>query len=191
MPYTLETEQQVSYDYSQYKEGPADNILARIAEAARNQRDAERVVVEAEEALNRAKAALARIAEVQLPGLMEEARQTSLTTEDGILVEVGEQVRASIPKDRAPEAFAWLRANQHAGLIRHEYKIAFNKDEDDRAEAFAQQLREAAQRFEEKRYVHPSTLVAFVKARLEEGTPLPLDAFGVFRQKIARVKTRD
>ena len=36
--------------------------------------------------------------------------------------------------------------------------------------------------------VHPSTLAAFVREKLREGEELPLDLFGVHRQRIAKIE---
>jgi hypothetical protein len=180
----------MSYDYSQHK-ATADNILAKIANAAREQRKAEQLVEQKERELVEAKAQLTHWSEKVLPDLMAEAEQDSLVTSDGLKIEIKEAIRASIPKEHAAKAFAWLRANQHDGLIRHNFVIEFDKDHVAEAEEFGTKLRTEGTAYVEKRAVHPQTLAAFVRQQLEAGNPIPQELFGVFRQKQARIQTRD
>ena len=41
-----------------------------------------------------------------------------------------------------------------------------------------------------KTHVHPSTLKAFVKERLEDGKPLDLDLFGAFITNAAQIRRK-
>ena len=41
----------------------------------------------------------------------------------------------------------------------------------------------------DKQAIHPQTLLAWVKERLKEGDNLPVETFGIFRQRTAKVKT--
>ena len=181
----------MTYDYSQHEESPPTNILSQIAKAAREQRAAEAEVDRLAEELKKAKAALERISQVQLPELMKEARQEVLRTEDGIQVELTEIIRASVPEKRSAEAFAWLRANDHGGLIRHTFSIEFGKDQEKSAEGFAKNLQTNGVTYLEKRAVHPKTLESFVRQQLKDGNPIPQELFGVFRQKLTRITVRD
>lgn len=187
MEYTL------AYDYSAFKapEQESTDLLTQISRTAREQRDAEVAVAKAEKALEDAQAALKIIAEVRLPGLLEAAGQTELTTADGITVKLDEAIRANIPKDRAPEAFAWLRIHKHDGIIKHRFEVDFNKDSAAKAAAFGKTLDKHGFEYNEKRAVHPSTLSAFVREQLEKGVALPMDVFGVFRQKVTKLKIRE
>ena len=182
----------MTYDYTEQKAAPSTDLLTRISELATAQRLAETKLEEADLEAKKCKEALRVIAEVQLPALMDEAGMAEFTTRDGIQVKVAETVRATIPAAFQAEAFGWLKANGHDQLIKREFKIEFSRDEESWAEKFERELREREQplKFEVKRSIHPSTLASFVREQLEEGVAIPLDAFGVHRQKASKIKVK-
>lgn len=182
----------MSHDYSQFQEhAPAENILQKLAQAAREQRAAEKAVAEKELELENAKKELKRISEVVIPSLMDEAHMEEFTTSDGIKIKVDENVRASIPAAKAAEAFAWLRLHKHDGMIKHNFVVPFSKHETERAAAFSKLLADLDQPFEEKRSVHPSTLSSWVREMLEKGEQIPMETFGVFRQRVSKIEVKN
>lgn len=181
----------MSFDYSEFQKEPTPtDLLARISELANVQVKAEKAVEAAEKALEERKAELRQIAEVQLPQLMEEAKMAEFTTSDGLKVSVKENIRASIPAAKQAEAFAWLQAHDHADLIKREIKIDFDRTQEEQCAGVMRALNEQFQglRMDLKRSVNPMTLSSFVRERLEAGEVLPLEAFGVFRQKASKIK---
>ena len=68
----------------------------------------------------------------------------------------------------------------------------YGKDDDEKVkkfkEAIAPIVRDQRLVFKEKAAIHPQTLLAGVKERLKEGDTLPVEIFGIFRQKTAKVK---
>lgn len=181
------------YDYGDYKEAPSENILAKISRLALEQMKAEAEVAKAEEVLKEKQKALQQIAEFDLPALMKQAEQEKITTIDGLTVEVKEVLRGSIPEANRPKAFAWLEEHEHANLIKRQFIIDFNKDEEKAVKKFEQDLakRKNPLRVETKKAVNPATLQAFCRQQLEAGADLPLDLFGIYRQNFAKVKARD
>lgn len=184
------------HNYDDHKvdaRGPGDNILKALADLAMDQKRAELTVAKAEEALNLAKAELKRIAETDIPKLMDEAEMTEYTTKDGVKIKISEKIRGSIPKANEVKAFEWLKENKHDDLIKREFKIQFNKDEEAWAAKFVRDLnaRKKKLAYEVKRAVHPSTLASFVKGQLEAGVDFPLDIFGVFRQRVSEVEVKE
>lgn len=182
------------HDYSNFEDkAPASNILHAIALKAREQREAQELVDKAEEALELAKARFKRIAEVELPELMEAAQQRKLTTIDGFEVVLEEKIRGSIPKGKEEPAFAWLEKHGHDNLIKREFKIEFGKDEEAWAAKFQRDLaqRKKPLKVEVKRTVHPSTLASFLKEVLEAGEAVPLTTFGCYQQKVTKINLKD
>ena len=179
------------HDYSEFKDtGPGDNLLAQISVTALEQQKAEAEVARLEEELAAAKVAVKDISERRLPELMELARQTKLTTTDGIHVELDEKVYASIPKAKAGIAFKWLEDNKHGDIIKRTFTIAFGKDEDKWADKFERDMKQRKKPLPVKREkkVHPQTLAALIREMLEQGVPVPLETLGVHRRKITKVK---
>ena len=179
-------------DYSEYKDGPGDNLLARLSGLAQEQRDAEIAVEQAEEALQKAKDNLRTIRERKLPELMDEAEMTEFTTKDGLKIKVSEQIRAGIPKAKAAQAIKWLEDNGHENLVKRQFVIEFGKDEEGWAKRFAADLKRRKRPLNTKtdRKVHPQTLAAFVREQLQEGVDIPQDLLGVHRQKVSKVEVK-
>lgn len=182
------------YDPSEEAAKPpaATDALARLAVLAEQQEEAETQVEEIEEALRVAKYRLRDIAEVQIPEAMDEAGVEEFTTSSGLKISVAEKILGSLSEERSEAAFAWLAEHGYSELIKREFKIVFNKDEEQWAEAFAQELteREHPLRHEIKRAIHPSTLQAWVKEQLREGVDIPLDTFGVYRSRKSKIERK-
>jgi len=180
-------------DYSEYRSSPGDNLLAQISATAARQKDVEARIEAAEAELKAAQAELRRISEVELPELMDAADVASFTTTEGIKVEVREVIRGGIPSGTAEQAYAWLEDNGHAALIKRQFVIEFNRDEEAWAKKFAADLSKRKQKLRAKikKTVHPQTLQAFVREQLEEGVEFPMQTFGVFRQRYTKVSVKD
>ena len=160
--------------------------LSRLAELAEKQWKAQKGVDAADVALKSAKVALADLAEKQIPELMDSLNMVTFTTTGGLKIHVKEAIRASIPKKHLAEALAWLRKNKHEKLIKRTLSIVPRSDDD--AETLADYFRNAGFEFSDDPKVHPQTLGAFVREKLENGEEIPDDLFGVFRQRVAKIQ---
>jgi hypothetical protein len=174
--------------YADYVDKPTDDKFARLGQLANAQRAAEQLVEQCQKSLKRAQDALRTISESELPELMDELGLQDFSTTDGLTIEVRENIRAGISKERGPAAYAWLRSNGHSRLIKHSVTVEFSKDEDDKAKALVERLAKDELQAEDRQAVHPSTLQAFVKQKLQAGEDLPLELFGVHRQRVAKIK---
>ena len=184
-----------TYDYSDYKDDkiPAGaNILARIGGIARDQLHAEARVEQLNKELRAAKEALRHISENVMPSIMEEAGQAEDMVVDGMKITINTAIRGSIPKGNEVQAFSWLEKHGHARIIKRQFTIDFGKDDDKWADKFERDLaqRKKPLNTKRKKTVHPQTLQAFVRGQLEEGTAIPMDTFGVFRQRFAKVAVK-
>lgn len=180
-------------DYGDYKVAPGENILVTIAAVARDQAEAEAEVARLEEELDQAKQRLRLISEETLPELMDNAEQTELRTKDGIQIKVGETVRASIPKTdpaRASRCFKFIEDEGDERLIKRKFTIEFGREEEGWANKFERDLKQRKRPLNVKREktVHPQTLAAYLKEKLELGVPLPDNSFSLQRQKVAKIK---
>lgn len=179
-------------DYSTYAEPAATDKLAQLAELANQQLVLETAVLEAEKALDAKREQLRLLAEKTLPELMDELGMEEFATRTGLRIKVAEVVRASIPKARQNEAVAWLDDNGFANLVKRKFTVLFGKEEESWARKFAADLakRKKQLNVEEDSSVHNRTLAAFIKEQLEAGTNIPMDLFGVFRQRVSRIEVR-
>lgn len=185
------------YDFSKFEqEAPpaalGDNGVARLSGLAKDQVRAEALVEKLEEELKAAKKELKHIQEFQLPELMSELGVDQFATKDGIKISVKEAVRGSISHGNAPEAFKWLEEHGQANLIKRNFIIDFGKDEEKWANKFERDLakRKKALNVQRKKNVAPMTLQAFVREELAKGTDLPLETFGVYVQRLAKVSVK-
>lgn len=179
-------------DYSAYV-GPDDAApavdLNQLQEMAERQAQAQAEVARLEAELNRAKETLKDLAERQVPELMDQIGIEDFRTRTGLRIRIEESIRASIPKERTFEAFAWLQSNNSASLIKRKVAVEFGKGEDAAATELAAYLKKQGYAPENEAKVHPQTLGAWVREKLKAGVEIPLDLFGVFRQRVSKIET--
>ena len=123
-----------------------------------------------------------------IPDIMTELGLEDFKLTDGSKIVVKDDIKCGISEERKPVAFEWLRANEYDGIIKTNVSVSFGKGEAELAEQARDALIEAG--FRDAAIVdsvHHSTLKSFVKERLEAGTNIPLDTFGVFEFKVAKI----
>jgi hypothetical protein len=123
--------------------------------------------------------------------MMTEMNISTLKLADGSAVEVKPVYGASIPFAKKEEAYTWLRENGLGDLIKNEIAVAFGRNEDNKAMAYATLAQGQGYEPIQKLKVEPMTLKALVRERLESGQEMPSDLFNVFagnRTKITRSK---
>ena len=126
-----------------------------------------------------------------IPTMMQEMNISTMKLADGSAVEVKPVYGASIPVAKKEEAYTWLRENGLGDLIKNEIAVAFGRNEDNKAMAYATLAQGQGYEPIQKLKVEPMTLKALVRERLESGQEMPSDLFNVFagnRTKITRSK---
>ena len=112
------------------------------------------------------------------------------TLTDGSEISVKPIYAASIPKDRRDEAFQWLRDHEFGDLVKNNVTVTFGRGEDDTAKDFIGLCGEQGFVPSQIEKVEPMTLKAWLRERVEEGDPIPLDLFGAFISQRATIKRR-
>lgn len=161
--------------------------LERLTKMAENARDLEREIGELGIALAEKNDAHKNIVRNLLPSAMEELGMKNFTLADDSKIDVKDHINASISEVNKPAAFAWLEEREFDGIIKTKVASEFGKGEIEQARAALKALEEAGFTGTMDRNVHPMTLKSFVKERLEEGDSIPLDLFGVFEFKEAKI----
>lgn len=156
--------------------------LEAITAFARQQWQLEHDIKVLEAKVKEKEAELARIRDHDLPEAMAEADVEEFTLQGGYRIKIEKIVAAKISKDRAEEAFEWLRKNGHESLIKRNVSLQFGKGEGKMAEKVLAAMRKAFPNREpvDKRSVHHQTLGAFVREQIADGHDLPFDIFGVY-----------
>lgn len=176
-----------SSDYLEYMQPAADSDLARLSRLADLQANAARRVDVLSEELEAARRTLRDIADRQIPELMDAVGLAEFKTSTGAKISVRETIRASIPEANRIKAFAWLRENGQAALIKRTVAVQFGKGEFEKAQDLSMELTSRGLAAEDKVSVHPQTLAAYVREALKKGAELPLDLLGVHRSRSAEV----
>jgi hypothetical protein len=162
--------------------------LGSVAEIARAIRAAEDRIANVEEQLKEYKKELLKLTDEDLPAMLQELGLSSFSLDDGSTVEVKPTYGASIKVDNRPAAFEWLREHGYDDIIKNTVACSFGRGEDDRASAFASFAEKEGYFAEQKTEVHPQTLRAFVKERVEAGDEFPMELFGAYVGQRAVIK---
>ena len=162
--------------------------LTTVAGMARAIRDKEQEVAALEQKLKDEKKALLKLTDEELPTMLAEIGLTSMKLDDGSEVTVKPTYGASILVDNRPAAYEWLREHGHDDIIKNTVACAFGRGEDDQASAFKAFAEQQGYYAEQKTEIHPQTLRAFVKERVESGDEFPMELFGAYIGQRAVVK---
>lgn len=144
-------------------------------------------IAEAEQYLKDLKFKKRKVNEEDIPNLMQEMGVDSVTV-DGNKVALRQFVHARIADDKKDEAFTWLRSIGEADIIKNDVTVSFKSGEDNMAGAVIDDLRSQGLEPAQKTHVHPQTLKAWVKNRIESGQEIDFDTFGVFVGTEATIK---
>ena len=129
-----------------------------------------------------------------IPTMMQEMNISTLKLADGSSVEVKPVYGASIPVAKKEGAYNWLRENGLGDIIKNEVTVAFGRNEDNKAIAYATLAQGQGYQPVQKLKVEPMTLKALVRERLESGLEMPSDLFNMFtgnRTKITRANNNE
>lgn len=162
--------------------------LATVAKLARAIRDTEETINSLEERLKLEKNKLLKLTDEELPSALAEVGISSFKLEDGSTVEVRQTYGASILVNNRESAYNWLRDHGYDDIIKNTVLCQFGRGEDDQASAFAAFAQQQGYVPEQKTEIHPQTLRAFVKERVENGDEFPMELFGAWVGQRAVVK---
>lgn len=160
-----------------------------LSDLVRKMRSVEDEIADAENHMKALKAEKHKLSTEMIPNLMDQMGVDRIDV-DGLTVNRRMIVSASIPRDRKEEAFDWLRENNLDDIIKNDVMVSFGKGEDNMAGDAVETLREKGFDPSVKTHVHPQTLKAFVRERVESGKPLDFGLFGAFIQNAAEIKRK-
>ena len=144
-----------------------------------------------EERLRKLKEQYRQLSEEDLPQKMTELGMQDLRLEDGSRITIDMFYATRINKNNRDAAHAWLREQGHGDIIKNQVSVSFGKGEDDTALETMTLLEKEGLFPDQKESVHPSTLKAFVKERIESGdnafTPDTQKLFSVYQGKRTKI----
>ena len=144
----------------------------------------------AENSISKLKEKAKTLSQFEIPVMMEEMHITKLKLKDGESVEIKKIYGASIPPQHQEAAFTWLRNNGLGDIIKNDITVTFGRGEDNKASEYATLAQ--GQGFEpvQKIGVHPQTLKAVVRERLESGQEMPSDIIKTYAGNSTKITRR-
>jgi len=144
----------------------------------------------AEKSVSKLKEKAKTLSQFEIPVMMEEMHITKLKLKDGESVEIKKIYGASIPPQHQEAAFTWLRNNDLGDIIKNDITVTFGQGEDNKASEYATLAQ--GQGFEpvQKVGVHPMTLKAVVRERLESGQEMPSDIIKTYAGNSTKITRR-
>ena len=161
----------------------------QLSDLVRALRSVEQQIEDTENHLKILKQQKHRLSVENIPAVMDEMGVERIDV-DGVTVSRKMMVHASIPVDRKDDAFSWLREHGLDDIIKNDIVVSFGKGEDNMAGDVVGMLQDRGFDPQTKTHIHPSTLKAFVKERIESGKPIDLDMFGAFVANAAEIKRK-
>jgi hypothetical protein len=147
-----------------------DRIVGLANELKEALQEAERLGELADQAARRAR----QIQEQTLPALMDEVGVPEIVINDGEeKLKRTEAVFASIPKAEQSNAASWLEENGFGALVKGTFVIKVDKTDEHLRSSVQNVLNQMGVDFEFSSSIHPSTLKAFVRERIENGGDVP------------------
>jgi len=185
----MTAEQDPYADYRDDDQPPSDK-LDMLNVLAENWHEATEEVAKLAAQLAKAQTRLREIEEKEIPEIMDDIELEKFTTKAGLVIDIKENVRCSIPTAKRAAAFAWLREHGHEKLIKRKLSAQFAMGEEELADRFKNLNLEAMPDLEmdDTETIANPTLVKFVKEKTEAGEELPEDLFPIFRQRVAKIK---
>ena len=165
--------------------------------------DTEREIEDLEKLLKEKKQNLTKLAEQDLPDLMQELNMKDFTLNNGAKVEIQDIASGSIPSAtaimrakpedrpelelRQQQCFDWLRGNNAGDLIKSNVEVQFSKGEDEACNEFTKELRERNLFYRRAVGVHHGRLNSFIKEQLADGKDVPHDLFKIYVGRKAKL----
>lgn len=144
----------------------------------------------AEEALAELQKEKRTLVEDTIPSFMTANGITEIKLDDGRKLSYKEEYHTHVSEANKPRAWAWLRENGLADIIKSKFDVTYTAGQTEKAEALRTLLNDNHILFTCKEDVHPQTLKATVKGLIADGNMPPQDIFGIYQQKTAVVKKK-
>ena len=163
----------------------------RLSDKVLELKDLEDEIANAEESLKKLKEKAKVVSSVEIPAMMDDMQITKLKLKDGESVEIKKIYGAYIPPEQQEAAFTWLRNNNLGDIIKNDITVTFGKGEDNKAAEYAVLAKGQGYEPVQEIGVHPQTLRAMVRERLEANQDVPSDLFKPFEGNQTKITRRN
>jgi hypothetical protein len=168
---------------------PDTGRMKLLADAVQKLSKVQAQIAQAEQAMAALKETEKTLATKTIPDMFDELGMKKFSLTNGTEVSVDTGFASNISSDHQLEAFAWLSANGHDGLIKHDLTVKLKRNEQELYDDIKKDLQILGADFNDKEYIHPQSLKAFVNEQMNNGSDIPQDVFGVYPIRVAKLKT--
>lgn len=178
------------HDYASFKELPASAQLQELGLLIEQLESAKQRAAEAEEKFKSLQQVVTALEQYVIPEQMLAMNCKRHETVSGLVVELKETLRCSVPEANKERAMAWLVDHGHGAVIKDTVLVMFNAKEHESAIELAKKLQEAKLPVKQEQRVESATLRSLLRKLLEQGEDVPMELFGAFQQTTAVVSTK-
>jgi|TARA_R110000796_G_scaffold12311_1_gene40790 hypothetical protein len=167
-------------DIQEWSNEVSDGELSIVSNLANKQLKLATELKQLEVDLKAKKEELRLTSEQELPDAMQAAGLTQIVLSTGEKISINEFYNAHISKANQEIAYQWLIKNGHAGLIKNEVLLKFDRGEDEKVAQTVSALQARGLSPNVRQSVHHSSLKAFVKEQFTAGNDIPTEPFGIY-----------
>jgi len=178
-------------DIEDYIPTPSTKMLKSVEGPVNAAAKLSRDIASMEAAITAMKADLTVYLTKTIPDAMAEAGTSDFTSiSTGARVYLKKVINGSIPKDakKREAAFEWLVKNDAEALIKFGINVVVDKGDIETAKRVTAGLDKAKIPYDSKLDVHPQTLAAYARERMEKGAAVPLELLGLYAATIAKIE---
>ena len=181
---------QIDYEQDRVQSVTQADAAKSLSDKVIELKNLEDEISNAEKSVSKLKEQAKTLSQFEIPKMMEEMHITKLKLKDGESVEIKKIYGASIPQEHQEAAFTWLRDNDLGDIIKNDITVTFGRGEDNKAAEYATLAQGQGYEPVQKIGVHPQTLKAVVRERLESGREMPSDLFKTYAGNSTKITRR-
>tara|TARA_R100001530_G_scaffold1433_1_gene2651 strand:- start:295 stop:846 length:552 start_codon:yes stop_codon:yes gene_type:complete len=181
---------QIDYEQDRVQSVTQADAAKSLSDKVIELKNLEDEISNAEKSVSKLKEQAKTLSQFEIPAMMEEMHITKLKLKDGESVEIKKIYGASIPQEHQEAAFTWLRNNDLGDIIKNDITVTFGRGEDNKAAEYASLAQGQGYEPVQKIGVHPQTLKAVVRERLESGREMPSDLFKTYAGNSTKITRR-
>jgi len=118
--------------------------------------------------------------QVVIPDMMNSMNLKTMKLKDGSEIEISNKFYATALAEQRPAAYQWLRDNGLGNIVKNEITVRFGKDEDNKAQQYADLARGQGYQPEQKVSVNAATLRVALEDLHTRGGKIPSEYFSTF-----------
>ena len=181
---------QIDYEQDRVQSVTQADAAKSLSDKVIELKNLEDEISNAEKSVSKLKEQAKQLSQFEIPEMMEKMHITKLKLKDGESVEIKKIYGASIPQEHQEAAFTWLRDNDLGDIIKNDITVTFGRGEDNKAAEYASLAQGQGYEPVQKIGVHPQTLKAVVRERLESGQEMPSDLFKTYAGNSTKITRR-